>query len=444
MMTLVIPVQAQLPELLDASRDATSWVVTVALLVSAASTPISGRLGDIFGRRRIVVVLLGVLIAGSLVAALSHGVVGVIIGRALQGTVMGVVPLGISIMRDVLPRKQLGSSIALMSATMGIGGALGLPLAAWVAEHLSFQTLFWTSAALGLLSLALILRIVPRDSRSARRRVDILGAVGLALGMSGVLLALSQGGSWGWLSFSTLGVGASGLIVLLLWAAYQQRTKDPLLDLRVASRPAVLFTNTAALCMGFALFTSNIAFPQILSLPVEAEAGFGLSLIQAALAVMPSGIMILLISPISGRLEQAFEDRRLFTMGAAAVVVAFTFISLWSTEFWHFMVANALVGVGIGFTFAAMPLVIMRSVPPEDAGASNGLNALFRSLGTATAAAVMGGILASITAGVGDAEAPTALAFRICFWLAIASGVVAVILSLLIPKAKAESPVTVA
>ena len=130
MFTLVVPLQAELPHLLNASREDTTWVVTITLLVAAVATPISGRLGDMYGKRRVVIVLLGLLILGSLIAALSGSIVGVIIGRALQGAVTGVVPLGIAIMRDVLPPERLGTAVALMSATMGVGGAIGMPVAA--------------------------------------------------------------------------------------------------------------------------------------------------------------------------------------------------------------------------------------------------------------------------------------------------------------------------
>ncbi len=126
MFTLVVPIQSQLPQLLNASRDDTAWVVTSTLLAAAVITPIAGRLGDMYGKRRIVLVLLAVMILGSVVAALSTGIIGMIVGRALQGAIVGVVPLGISIMRDVLHENRVDSAIALMSATLGVGGALRL------------------------------------------------------------------------------------------------------------------------------------------------------------------------------------------------------------------------------------------------------------------------------------------------------------------------------
>lgn len=434
MFTLVVPLQAELPELLHASREDTTWVVTITLLVAAVATPISGRLGDMYGKRRVVLVLLALLVAGSLIAAVAGSIVGVIIGRALQGAVTGVIPLGIAIMRDVLPPERLGTAVALMSATMGVGGALGMPIAAYLALHTDWHALFWLAAALGAVGLPLVALFVPGDVLRTAGRLDLLGAAGLALGLTGILLFVSRGAEWGWGAPLTLSCGIGGVFVLLLWGWYQLRATDPLLDLRVAARPAVLFTNIAAIGMGFALFSSNVTFPQMLELPVASGSGFGLDMMQAALIVMPAGLVMMVISPLSGWLERTLGPRPLFTGGTAAIVLAYVFVLLWSSEVWHILAANIFIGVGIGFTFAAMPMIIMRSVPAHETGASNGLNALFRSVGTSSASAVMGGVLAAMSADFEGRAVPSREAFEVCFWLAIGAGVIALVLSLLIPK----------
>ncbi|MGW9112590.1 MFS transporter [Microbacterium sp. NPDC055683] len=440
MFTLVVPLQAELPALLDASREDTTWVVTITLLVAAVATPISGRLGDMYGKRRVVIVLLALLVVGSLIAALSGSIVGVIIGRALQGGVTGVIPLGIAIMRDVLPPERLGTAVALMSATMGVGGAVGMPLAAYLAQNADWHSLFWLAAGLGVVGFALVVLFVPEDILRSPGRLDIVGAIGLAVGLTGILLFVSRGAEWGWASPAALACVVGGVVVLLVWGVYQLRASDPLLDLRVAARPAVLFTNVAAIGMGFALFSSNVTFPQLLELPVETGSGFGLDMIAAAFVVMPAGLVMMVISPLSGWLERTIGPRPLFTGGAAAIVLAYVFVLLWSTEVWHILVANILIGVGIGFTFAAMPMIIMRAVPANETGASNGLNALFRSVGTSSASAVMGGVLAAMSIDVDGATIPTRAAFEVCFWLAIAAGAVAVVLSLFIPRQRSTEP----
>lgn len=442
MFTLVVPLQAKLPDLLDATREDTTWVVTITLLVAAVATPISGRLGDMFGKRRVILVLLVALIVGSLIAALSQSILGIIIGRGLQGITTGVIPLGISIMRDVLSPARLGTAVAFMSATMGVGGAVGMPVAAFVAENYDWHALFWMSLALGVLGFIAILIVVPGDTLLYPGRLDLLGVLGLAVGLTGLLLYVSRGADWGWGSPIAIGSVAVGTITLLAWGWYQLRTKEPLVDLRVASRPAVLMTNLAAIGMGFALFGSNISFPQLLELPADTGVGFGLTMMEAALCIMPSGLIMMVLSPLSGRLQRLFGSRPLFTIGTAAIVVAYAFVLFWSSEVWHIVVANGIIGVGIAFSFAAMPMIIMQSVPANETGVSNGLNALFRSVGTSSASAVMGGVLAAMSVDRGGVAVPTSAAFATCFWIAIAAAVVATVLTFFIPTTSSDDEYT--
>ncbi|WP_424936179.1 MULTISPECIES: MFS transporter [Bacteria] len=430
--TLVVPIQAKLPELLGAAREDTAWVVTSTLLASAVITPIAGRLGDMYGKRRIILWLLVVTGLGSVVVALSSQIVGVVAGRALQGAMAGVVPLGIAVMRDVLPAHRVDGAIAMMSSTMGVGGALGLPVSALITEYADWHALFWLTAGMSAVAIVLVLWIVPVSVLRDPGRFDLLGAIGLSAGLVGILLAVSRGDQWGWLSPATLGSGLGGILILVLWGVYQLRAGDPLLDLRVASRRPVLLTNIASIAMGFALFASNVVYPQLLEMPATSGVGFGLPLLLASLIVMPSGILMMLLSPAAGRLARVVGPKLLLLIGAAALVAAYAFTILLHTEVWHILLANLLVGVGIGFGYASMPMLIMRSVPQNETGASNGLNALCRSLGTSTAAAVMGAVLAasSVQSGTGM---PDAGGFQLAFLLGIAAAAVAFVLALLIP-----------
>ncbi|WP_105565868.1 MFS transporter [Microbacterium halophytorum] len=434
MFTLVVPIQSELPHLLDASREDTAWVVTITLLAAACATPISGRLGDMYGKRRVVLALIITLIIGSVVAALATGIVGVIIGRGLQGLTTGVVPLGIAIMRDVLPPKRLGTAVALMSATMGVGGSIGMPVSAFIVEHFDWHALFWVSTGLGVVAFALVRILVPPSTLRSPGRFDVVGVIGLTIGLSGVLLAVSRGAEWGWASPATLASGIGGVAVLLVWGWYQLRTSEPLIDLRVTAKPAVLYTNLASICMGFALFGSNVLLPQMLELPADSEAGFGVGVFETALLVMPAGLLMMIISPLSGWLERTVGPRIMLTGGTAAVALSYVYLLVWDDSIWHLFTANLFVGVGIGLSFAAMPMLIMRSVPAEETGVSNGINALARSLGTSTASTVMAAVLAAMAVDTGGVAVPTAQAFTTCFWIGAIVGAGAVVLSLLIPR----------
>ncbi|MBY0690519.1 MFS transporter [Microbacterium marinilacus] len=433
MQTILIPIQGELPELLNASREDTAWVITITLLVSAICTPITGKLGDMFGKRRIALILLSLLVAGSIVAALSPTVVPLIIGRGLQGLGMGVIPLGITILRDVLPSHRLGSAIALVSATLGVGGALGLPLSAFVTQNADWHMLFWLAAALGAIVLALIALVVPESPTRTGGRVDVVGVIGLAIGLTGILLAVSRGNEWGWASPLTLGLLAGGVVVLLAWGWWELRTSAPLVDLRVSARGPVLVTNLASIAMGFALFSSQIAFPQLLEMPAQAG-GIGLTLLQASFILMPSGLAMLAMSPIAGRLERRWGPKPLFIIGGTIIAAGYLVAVLMQLGAWHILTINLLIGIGIGLGYAAMPTLIMRAVPDTETGAANGLNTLMRALGTASASAVIAAVLANSTTTVGGVSMPSTDGFQTAFLFGLAAAAICTMIAVFIPK----------
>lgn len=431
--TILIPIQGELPQLLSASSSDTAWVITITLLVAAICTPISGKLGDMFGKRRVALVLLSILVLGSVVAALSPTVVPLIVGRGLQGMGMGVIPLGIAILRDVLPADRLGSAIALVSATLGVGGALGLPISAFVTEHFDWHMLFWLAAGIGAVTLALMAWIVPESSLRVGGRIDVVGIIGLAVGLSGVLLAISRGNDWGWSSPRTVWLLVVGIGVLLVWGWLELRTPEPLVDLRVSARGPVLLTNLASVAMGFALFSSQIAFPQLLELP-SAAGGLGLPLLQASLVLMPAGLAMLAMSPVAGRLERRWGPKPLLVAGAAVIAIGYSIAVFLDLQVWHILLINVLIGIGIGLGYAAMPTLIMRAVPASETGAANGLNTLMRSLGTATAAAVIATVLAQSTVAIDGVVAPSPSGFEAAFIFGLGAAVLCAVIAAFIPR----------
>ncbi|HOA86727.1 MAG TPA: MFS transporter [Microbacteriaceae bacterium] len=434
MFTLVVPIQAELPVLLNASRADSAWVITSTLLAAAIIAPISGRLGDMYGKRRIVLVLLGAMVVGSVLAASTSELSLVVIGRTLQGAMSGVIPLGIAIMRDVLHPNRVDTAIAINSATMGVGGSIGMPLSAFVTQLGDWHLLFWLSAALGALCFALVAIFIPPSTLRTEGRFDYVGAALLSLGLVGLLIAISRGNEWGWTSPLTLGLGIAGALVLVLWGWFETRIKEPLLDLRIATRRPVMLTNLIGICMGFAMFAGNVAFPQRLQMSVESGSGFGLSLIVTTLVIAPTGVVMMVVAPISGRLARTMGPRVLMIIGAAAQVAAYGILAISDASVWLIFISSFLVGLGIGFGFAGMPMMIMRSVPQSETGASNGINALFRSFGTSVAAALIAVVLAASATSYNGVQIPSVQGFQMTYILATAVAFVGLVLSIMVPR----------
>ncbi len=266
MQTLLVPVIKDLPALLGTSPSNATWVMTATLLAGAVATPIMGRLGDLFGKRKMLLVSLAVMVVGSLVCGFTDGLLVMIVGRALQGFAMGAIPLGIGLMRDQLPREKLGSAMALMSSSIGVGGGIALPLAALVAQHADWHALFFGAAGLGVVAMALTLVFVPESPMRAKGTFDVLGALGLSAGLVLFLLPITKGSDWGWSSGTTLGLFAAAAVVLVLWGVMELRVKAPLVDLRTTARRPVLFTNLASIMVGVAFYAVSLVLPQLLQL----------------------------------------------------------------------------------------------------------------------------------------------------------------------------------
>ncbi|ONH32490.1 MFS transporter [Pseudofrankia asymbiotica] len=440
MQTLVIPLLPELPRLLHTSTANASWVITATLLTSAVATPLLGRLGDLYGRRRLMLTAVLSLTAGSLVCALGSTLLTMVMGRTLQGLGISVIPLGISIMRDVLPSERLGPAVALMSSSLGVGGALGLPLSATVAQHLGWHAPFWFAVGLGCVFAVLIIAVVPESPVRVRQRFDAPGAVGLSVGLVALLLPISKGGDWGWTSMPVLGLLTVSAVVLGSWAMWELRAAAPIVDLRSSARRPVLMTNLATVAVGFAMYSANLLGPQMLQLPTATGYGQGLSMLQAGLLMAPGGLAMMAFSPVAARMSQAFGPRSCLLLGTMVICCGNVLAQLLIGTAWGVLVFTIVNSAGVGFAYAAMPNLIMRSVPVSETAAANGLNSLARSLGTSTASTVIGLVLGQLTIQLGSVAVPSETGIRVCLAIGAAGALLATLVELAIPVRPAPQP----
>ncbi|MFJ4647015.1 MFS transporter [Streptomyces bobili] len=413
MQTLVTPLIAELPQILDTSSSNAAWVITVTLLAAAVCVPVVGRLGDLLGKRRMLLACAMPLIVGSVVCALASDVVTMIVGRGLQGMGMGMLPLGIALLRDVLPAEKLSSSIALVSASMGIGGGLGLPIAAAIAQYANWRVLFWGSAGMAVAVTLLIWFLIPDVPAGAKgQRFDLPGALGLAVGLVSLLLAVSKGADWGWGSATTLGLFATAVVVFVAWGFWETRTTDPLTDLRTTARPRVLLTNLASVFVGFAMYASMLVMPQLLQFPEATGYGLGQSMLATGLWMAPGGIMMMFVSPLGGKLTNARGPKLTLVCGALVIAAGYGLSMALMGSAWGLMIVGIVINSGVGLAYGAMPALVMSSVPVSETAAANGFNTLMRSLGTSIGAAVIGVILAQMTTTLGGVSLASEDGFR--------------------------------
>ncbi|MEU6287554.1 MFS transporter [Streptomyces sp. NPDC046988] len=434
MQTLLVPVIKDLPALLDTSPSNATWVLTSTLLSGAVATPIMGRLGDLFGKRRMLIVSLSVMVVGALISAFTDALIPMIVGRTLQGVAMGAIPLGIGLMRDILPRERLGSAMALMSSSIGVGGGLALPAAALVAQHTDWHTLFYGAAGLGVLSIALTLLVVPESPLRAKGSFDLPGAVGLTAGLILFLLPITKGSDWGWSSPTTLGLFAAAVVVLLLWGLMELRVAAPLVDLRTTARREVLLTNLASIMVGVSFFVISLVLPQLLQLPAETGYGLGQSMVVAGLCVAPLGLTMMFTAPVYARLSARYGPRTTLIIGLLIIGIGYAGGLGLMNAAWQTVITSVLIGAGIGLAYSSLPALIIGAVPASETGAANGLNTLMRSIGTSVSSAVIGMVLANTANDVGGVAVPTMHGFRVSFLIATAAVAVGLALAFFLPR----------
>lgn len=439
MQTLVVPLLPDFPRILGVTSDDASWLVTATLLSSAVATPIVSRSADMYGKRKMMMVCLAIMVAGSIIAAMGGSFLWLIIGRALQGFSSALIPVGISIMRDELPKEKMGSAVALMSATLGIGSAMGLPLAGLLYESLGWESIFWVSAGAGALLLLAVVLVVPESRVRTPGRFDYLGAVVLSAALASLLLAISKGGSWGWGSEPVLLLFCAAALLLAAWVPYELKIGQPMVDLRTSARRPVLLTNLASLLIGFAMFANMLLTTQQLQLPASTGYGFQLSVVAAGLCMVPSGLAMVLFAPVSGGIIRRFGGQTALIAGAAVMIAGYVGRVFFWDSIASVIIGSTVVSIGTAIAYAAMPTLIMGVVPITETASANGLNSLVRSIGTSTSSAAVAAVLTSVTLTAGTVRLPSFEAFKDVFWMAALASTASIAAAVFIPRAAAAT-----
>ncbi|WP_051471025.1 MFS transporter [Patulibacter minatonensis] len=436
MQSLVIPALPQIQREIGASPDATAWLITAFLLASVVATPTLGRLGDLLGLRRMLLIVLACLSAGTVLCAVSTSLPGLIAGRTLHGVGGAVFPLGFAIVRHQLPPKKVAGALGTLSALLGLGGALGVVLAGILTEHLSYQALFWLLLPCYLVVWAAAVWTIPRIPPQATGRVDLVGGVLLGVGLVVVLLAVTFANRWGWTSLRTLGCAAAGALVLVVWARDALRRDEPLIDVRSLGRRGLWTANAVAFLFGVGLYTAFALIPQYAQEP--GPLGFGTSPLGATVYLLPWTALNMAVGVAAGRIERRVGARPLLTAGAVASATGFLLLVVARDDAIGVLVASGLVGFGIGAAFACLPTLVVQHVPPAETGEATGVNTVARMIG----GALGGQVAAALLVGGGDGD-PTRAGYAGAFAVGLVAMTAALALCALIPGRGRRSAVGV-
>jgi MFS family permease len=441
--TLVVPLLPEFPRMLHTAPDNASWLVTATLVAGAVAIPTLSRLADMFGKKRMMLVAIAVMVAGSALGAVSSSLPLLIAARALQGVGIALIPIGIAIMRDELPPARLPLGVAVLSATLAIGAGAGLPLVGLVVEHLDWHWLFWITGATGAVMCAAVAMVVPESPVRSPGSFDYTGALLLSAAITGFMIAVSKGAHWGWLSWPTLSLALSGIALLAVWLPLELHSSSPLVDVRVSSRPAVLLVNIASVLTGFAMYANVLVTAQILQQPTTTGYGLGLDIFHAGLWLAPNALVFGAMAPVAASIIRRVGPQAALLAGAFGMSASYVLRAFVSHELWQIELGSVLVSVGTSLTFAAMPSLIMRAVPTTETASANGLNTVLRSVGTSTSSAALAAITTAMVIHVGEHVYPSFGGFAAVFWIAAAASLVAGVLVLPLlrmPDETAESP----
>ena len=429
--SLVAPALPDIQHALHTSEGSVSWVLTSYLLSASVATPLIGRLGDIYGKEHVLLIVLALLSVGTLVSALSTSLVLMLVGRTIQGAAGGIFPLAFGIIRDEFPRAKVAEAIGLMSALLGVGGGAGVVLAGPIVGRLSFHYLFWLPLVPIVVATVATRLFVPESPVKVAGRISWLSVALMSLGLIAVLLAVTEATTWHWLSGKTLGLIVVGIVVLALWVRGESRSAQPLVDMRMMRIRGVWTTNTVAFLVGFGMYSSFILLPQFVEAPSSTGYGFGSSVTAAGLFLLPSTASVLVFGALTGRLERIFGSKPPLLAGGVLMTASFVLLAAGSDSPWEIYVAAGLLGAGIGLSFAAMANLIIENVGPTQTGVATGMNTVMRTLGGAFGGAVTASLIA---ATVGVSGYATASGYTAAFGLCAAALAVSVVAGLAIPR----------
>lgn len=439
--SLVIPVLATIQHGLHTSQNDVTWVLTAYLLSASIFTPIMGRLGDMFGKERMLVFALLALTGGCALAALTVSLPIMILARVIQGVGGGVLPLAFGLIRDEFPQEKVAGAIGVIAALAAAGAGLGIVVAGPIVDALDYHWLFWIPMIILAISAVAAHVVIPESPVRTAGRINWGAGALLSAWLVALMLAVSEAPTWGWGSLKVIGLAAGAVLLAAAWVRVELQSDHPLIDMQMMRIPTVWTTNLVALLLGVGMYAAFAFLPQYLETPVSAGYGFGASITHAGLILLPASVAMFVFGAASGRLSGRFGARLVLVAGTFISIVPLVLLTVARAHQGEILIAMLLQGVGFGLAYAAMSNLVVQAVPANQTGVASGMNANIRTIGGSLGAAVMSSI---VTAGTHAGQLPHNSGYTHGFLaLTIAAGAAAAA-SLLVPRLRRRDSATTA
>ncbi len=430
--TMVFPALPEFQRELGGTTAWVTWVLTAFLVSAAVTTPVLGKLGDQFGKERLLLISLSIFLVGCVGAAFAWNLWSLIAFRAVSGAGAALFPLSFAIIRDEFPPERVPVGIGVMSAVFGVGGGFGIVLSGVIVDHFSWRLLFVFGSIPVALSILLVHKYVPESPIRTSSKVDVPGALVLSGALIALMVGLTEGERWGWTSPAVVGLFLVSLLLFVLWGLVELRMPEPMVDMAMLAYRPILLTNVTTLISGFALFSCFVLVPAFVAAPEVLGYGFGASATVAGLFLLPSSVAMLFSGPLAGVVGRRYGPKWPLAGGMAIAGFAALLLAAAHDEPISVLVASASLGFGVGAAFAAMVSLIAANVDPQETGVATGMNTVIRLIGSVIGGQLSAALLTAQT--IPGTSTPAESAFTWAFGLAAGAAFIAATIALSIAR----------
>ena len=389
--SMLIPALPTLQAEFHTTEAVVSWVPAIYLLFRSLTTPTFGKLGDTYGKKKLLLVSLTLYTIAVIGNGFAWSIGSLLAFRAIQGVGLAMFPLAFALIRDEFPREKVPTATGIISAMFAVGATIGFIGGGYITQTYSWQTNYHLLAPVAAIVTLLVLWRIHESPVRTASRLDIWGIILLGIAIVGFLVPLTEADVWGWTSPYTLGLFAIAIIAVIALVYAELRVRDPLIDLKLKGVRHVLETNLMMFIAGFAMFMVYLAMVYLTRTP--SPVGFGLDTFQSALVFVPAGLVILIAGPLFGRIVRLRGAKNALLLVSLIVVASFVWFILFNATLAEIIIGTVILFAGIGGVFVSAINVLIMYVPPSKTGAETALNTVFRFIGGAVGTAVAGALL---------------------------------------------------